>query len=103
MTIEHVVGKGPDCIVARPGDEYPDALEVMGTTIYDFGHGHTFTTRGLTSVQRTTHGSADITHITGAIPPGSENSIVATTGRYRSAAGAGAALARSAHPVVSRL
>jgi len=100
VTIERVVGKGPDCIVARPGDKYPDGLEVIGTTIYDFGHGHTFTSRGLTSVQPTTHGSPDITHITGAIPPESENSIVATTGRYRSAAGAGATLGR---PAVSRL
>ncbi len=78
-----VVGKGTDCLQATPDDRYPDGLEVVGTTIFDFGNGHTFTSRGLTSVQPTTHGSPEITHITGAIPPEGENSIVEATGRYQ--------------------
>ncbi len=79
---QRVVGKGTDCIAAKPDEQYPAGLEVVGTTIFDFGNGHTFTSRGLTTVQPTTHGSPEITHITGAIPPAGENGIVAATGRY---------------------
>ncbi len=80
---QQVVGKGTDCIVAKPDEKHASGLEVIGTTIFDFGQGHTFTSRGLTTVQATTHGSPGITHITGAIPPQSENSIVDATGRFQ--------------------
>ncbi|MBW3628116.1 MAG: hypothetical protein KY464_02350 [Gemmatimonadetes bacterium] len=80
---QQVVGKGTDCIVAKPDDRHASGLEVIGTTIFDFGQGDTFTSRGLTTVQATTHGSPGITHITGAIAPEGENSIVGATGRYQ--------------------
>lgn len=80
---QQVVGKGTDCIVGKPDDKHASGLEVVGTTIFDFGNGHTFTSRGLTTVQATTHGSPGISHVTGAIPPEGENSIVAATGRFQ--------------------
>ena len=83
VSTQRVVGKGTDCLAAQPGDEYPEGLEVVGTTTFDFDGGHTFTSRGLTSVQPKTHGSPAITHVTGAIPPEGENSIVDATGRFQ--------------------
>lgn len=80
---QQIVGKGTDCIVGKPDEKHASGLEVIGTTIFDFGEGHTFTSRGLTTVQATTHGSPGITHVTGAIPPDGENSIVGATGRYQ--------------------
>lgn len=80
---QQVVGKGTDCIVAKPDDKHASGLEVIGTTIFDFGNGNTFTSRGLTTVQATTHGSPGISHITGAISPEGENSVVEATGRFQ--------------------
>ncbi len=83
MTSGRVVGKATDCIAAKKDDQHASGLEVVGTTIFDFGEGHSFTSRGLTTVQATTHGSPGITHITGAVPPQGENSIVGATGRFQ--------------------
>lgn len=75
-----VVGEATDCIsvlgVANGG------VQVVGTTTFDFGGGHSFTTQGLTSVQPTTHGSPGITHITGAIPTPGSNGVIEGTGRF---------------------
>ena len=75
------VGVATDCIsvlgLANGG------VQVVGTTTFDFGGGHTFTSQGLTSVQPTTHGSPDVTHITGSIPTAGSNGIIAGTGRFR--------------------
>jgi hypothetical protein len=75
-----IVGTATDCItvlgIANGG------VQVVGTTEFDFGGGHTFTTQGLTSVQPTTHGSPGITHITGAIPTPGSNGVIAGTGRF---------------------
>lgn len=76
-----VVGEGTDCISVVGGNPV-DGLQVVGTTIFDFGNGHSFTTQGLTSVQPTTHGSPGITHITGAIPVAGSNDVIAGTGRF---------------------
>ncbi len=77
---DKVVGEATDCIsvvgVANGG------LQVVETATFDFGGGHTFTAQGLVSVQPTTHGSPDVTHITGSIPQAGQNDIIAGTGRY---------------------
>lgn len=77
---DRTVGTATDCIsvlgLANGG------VQVVGTTIFDFGGGHTFTTQGLTSVQPTTHGSPAITHITGAIPTPGSNGVIAGAGRF---------------------
>ena len=77
---DKVVGEATDCIsvvgVANGG------LQVVETATFDFGGGHTFTAQGLVSVQATTHGSPDVTHITGSIPVAGQNDIIAGTGRY---------------------
>ena len=75
-----VIGTGKDCI--SPLGEANGGIQVVGTTTFDFGGGHTFTTQGLTSVQPTTHGSVGITHITGAIPTAGANGVISGTGRY---------------------
>jgi hypothetical protein len=80
VTIDREVGTAKDCIsvlgLANGG------VQVVGTTTFDFGGGHTFTTQGLTSVQPTTHGSPGITDITGAIPTAGSNGVIAGTGRF---------------------
>jgi hypothetical protein len=77
---DRLVGTATDCITiigtANGG------VQVVGTTEFDFGKGHTFTTQGLTTVQPTTHGSPGITHITGAIPTPGSNGVIAGTGRF---------------------
>ncbi len=77
---DKVVGEATDCIsvVGVVGA----ALQVVETATFDFGGGHTFTAQGLVSVQPTTHGSPDVTHITGSIPQAGQNDIIAGTGRY---------------------
>ena len=80
-----VVGTAKDCIspLGTVGPAENQGIQVVGTTTFDFGGGHTFTTQGLTSVQPTTHGSDGITHITGAIPTPGSNGVIAGTGRYK--------------------
>ncbi|HEV2149564.1 MAG TPA: hypothetical protein VGR37_19340 [Longimicrobiaceae bacterium] len=82
LSTDRAVGKATDCLVIE-GKEPNGGLRVIGTTIFDFGNGHTFTSRGLTTVQPTLHGSPDFTHITGAVPPEGENSVIAATGRFK--------------------
>lgn len=74
------VGTATDCITVI--GTVGTGVQVVGTTEFDFGGGHTFTTQGLTSVQPTTHGSPGITHITGAIPTPGSNGVIAGTGRF---------------------
>lgn len=81
LSMNKKVGKATDCLTVAP-DEQTSGLEVIGTTIFDFGENDSFTSRGLTSVQPTTHGSPHFTHITGAIPPEGENSVIEAMGRF---------------------
>ncbi len=79
------IGTASDClsnIVEANG-----GLALVGRTIFNFPGG-TLVTRGLTSVQPTTHGSPDFSNITGAIPTAGENSVLAGTGRFRNVSGA---------------
>lgn len=77
---DRTVGSATDCITII--GTAAGGVQVVGTTTFDFGGGHTFTTQGLTSVQPVTHGSPGITHITGAIPAPGSNGVIAGTGRF---------------------
>lgn len=63
-----------------------DGLALTGTTFFHLPQGM-LVTRGLTSVQPTTHGSPSATHITGAIPNPEENNILFGTGAFAGARG----------------
>lgn len=75
------VGQATDCLSEI--DAGVDGISLTGTTIFDFGNGHTFTSRGLTTVQLIKGlGSPDFTHITGAIAT-SGDSIIEGTGVFK--------------------
>lgn len=80
-----IIGTATDCL----SDITPvgDGLALVGTTTFNFNDGNQLTARGLTTVQPTTHGSPDVTHITGAIPTADENSILSGTGKFLDATG----------------
>lgn len=80
-----VIGTGVDCL--SKVRETGGGLALLGTAIFDFGPFGTLTTQGLTSVQPKTHGSENITHITGAIPMPGENSIIGGTGIFEGVTG----------------
>ncbi len=77
------VGTATDCL----SDVTPvgGGLSLVGTTIFEMPQGQ-LVSRGLTTVQPTTHGSPDVTHITGAIPDGS-NDVLSGTKKFKNAAG----------------
>lgn len=86
---DKVVGEATDCItvIGTVGADPNVGLLVVGTTTFDFGNGHTFTTQGLTTVQPTTHGSPSVTHITGAIPgDGAGSDVIASKGKFKTLA-----------------
>ena len=78
-----VIGTATDCLsnITPVGD----GLALIGTTYFNFKEG-TLVTRGKTTVQPTTHASETVTHITSAVPSGS-NDIVAGTGVFTGATG----------------
>jgi hypothetical protein len=77
-----VIGTASDCLlVLDPEKGDGDGLRVEGTTIFNFPQG-TLITRGLTTVQPVLHGSEEFSHITGAIPGASDNSVIAGTRRF---------------------
>ena len=80
------VGMGTDCLNVAEDQESCNGLEVTATTVFNLAEG-SITLQGLTSVQPTTFGSSEVTHITGAIPAEGENSIVAGDGIYDNASG----------------
>lgn len=84
LKTDNVIGSASDCL----SDITPvgDGLALVGTTYFNFNEG-TLISRGLTTVQPTTHGSPDVTHITGAIPSPGDNNIVGGTGPFVGATG----------------
>ncbi|MFT5502106.1 MAG: hypothetical protein ACI88G_002248 [Woeseiaceae bacterium] len=79
-----VIGSAADCLTnISPVD---DGVALTGTTFFFF-LGGTVVTRGLTTVQPTTHGSADFTHITGAIPQPGDNNVIYGDGKFKNASG----------------
>jgi hypothetical protein len=82
----NVIGDATDCLA----DIVPDAgggMALTGTTTFNFPGG-TLVSRGRTTVQPVLDGSADFTHITGAVPEDDENSVLSGTGRFKGATGA---------------
>ena len=69
-------------------DSLDDSLEIIGTTIFELPAG-TIYSQGRTSVRPVTWATQNQpnTHITGAIPFEDENSIMASTGRYKNSTG----------------
>lgn len=76
-----VVGEATDCFVVLGADEN-GGLQVFGTSTFDFGGGHAFTSQAFVSVQPTTVETPGRTHITGAVPLPWENTVIEGTGRY---------------------
>lgn len=81
-----VVGMGTDCLSVAEDQESCNGLEVTATTVFTLDQG-SITLQGLTSVQPTTFGSSESTHITGAITQDGDNSIVSGDGIYENASG----------------
>jgi len=89
-----VIGAITDCaaIVGVVGGTFGvDAIEnlgfqVVGTAFFHLPGG-TVGTRILTTVQPVTHGSPDVTHISGAIPQPDENNVIYGDGRFAGAEG----------------
>jgi hypothetical protein len=79
-----VIGMASDCLTDING--VGEGVALTGTTFFYFPGG-TVVSRGLTSVQPTTHGSLDVTHITGAIPQMGDNSVVYGDGKFKNASG----------------
>ena len=80
----NVIGVASDCL----SDITPngDGLMLTGTTFFFFPGG-TLISRGLTTVQLVLHGSADFTHITGAIPSPGDDSVIYGDGKFSNASG----------------
>lgn len=78
------IGTATDCL--SKVNSVGDGLALIGTAIFNLPDG-TITSRALTSVQPTTHGSEGKTHITGAISQIGDNDIVEGTGKYANAKG----------------
>lgn len=81
----NVIGTASDCLNVL-GMDSCGGLKVVGTTVFNFPQG-TLISRGLTSVQPTTHGSTGRTHITGSIPEAGDNSVLHGTNRFNKASG----------------
>lgn len=80
-----VIGTGSDCLEVLGMDEC-GGLRVIGTTVFNLPQG-ILISRGLTTVQPTTHGSVGRTHITGSIPEAGDNSILHGTRKFQEASG----------------
>ncbi len=82
-----VVGTATDCL-SNVTVNADGSIALTGTAFFNFNDGSgSLVTRGLTTVQPTTHGSPGITHITGAIPTADSNDIIEGTGHYKNAKG----------------
>ncbi len=82
----NVIGTATDCLSSISGSSTDNGLMLTGTTFFYFPGG-TLISQGLTTVQPVLHGSADFTHITGAVPSPSGNSVVYGDGKFKNAAG----------------
>ena len=81
----NTIGSASDCL-SDIGGSPSDGLMLTGTTFFFFPGGNLIT-QGLTTVQPVLHGSADFTHITGAIPTPSEEGVIYGDGKFKNASG----------------
>jgi hypothetical protein len=80
----NVIGSAIDCLSNVINVE--GGIKLTGTTFFFFSGG-TLISQGLTTVQPVLHGSTDFTHITGAVPSPSDNSVIYGDGKFKNAAG----------------
>ena len=89
------IGTARDCLNVMeldtnetPEESSDDSLRIIGTTIFELPAG-TIYSQGLTSVRPVTWDTDEQpnTHITGAIPYDDDNSIIASTGKYKNSTG----------------
>ena len=82
----NVIGAASDCLSSvNPNSDF-SSIMLTGTTFFFFPGG-TLVSQGLTTVQEVLHGSSDFTHITGAIPSPSDDSVIYGDGKFKNAAG----------------
>jgi len=81
-----VIGSASDCLSGITSSVTDNGLMLTGTTFFFFPGG-TLISQGLTTVQPVLHGSADFTHITGAVPSASDNGVIYGDGKFKNAAG----------------
>ena len=82
----NVIGQASDCLSGITPSVTDNGIMLTGTTFFFFPGG-TLISRGLTTVQPILHGSADFTHITGAVPSPSDNGVIYGDGKFKNAAG----------------
>ena len=82
----NIIGTATDCLSSISGSSTDNGLMLTGTTFFFFPGG-TLISQGMTTVQPVLHGSADFTHITGAVPSSGDNSVVYGDGKFKKAAG----------------
>lgn len=80
------IGSAIDCLSGITPSVTDNGVMLTGTTFFFFPGG-TLISQGLTTVQPVLHGSADFTHITGAVPSPSDNGVIYGDGKFKNAAG----------------
>jgi hypothetical protein len=80
------IGRASDCLSSISSSTTDNGLMLTGTTFFFFSGG-TLISQGLTTVQPVLHGSTDFTHITGAVPSPSDNSVIYGDGKFQNATG----------------
>jgi hypothetical protein len=81
-----VIGSASDCLSGVKPSATDSGLMLTGTTFFFFPGG-TLISQGLTTVQPVLHGSADFTHITGAVPSSVDNGVIYGDGKFKNAEG----------------
>ena len=80
------IGTASDCLSGISPSITDNGVMLTGTTFFFFPGG-TLISQGLTTVQPALHGSADFTHITGAVPSPSDNGVIYGDGKFKNANG----------------
>lgn len=81
-----VIGSASDCLSGISPSITDNGMMLTGTTFFFFPGG-TLISQGLTTVQPVLHGSADFTHITGAVPSPNDNGVIYGDGKFKNANG----------------
>jgi hypothetical protein len=82
----NTIGSASDCLSEIAGSGSDNGIMLTGTTFFFFPGG-TLISQGLTTVQPVLHGSADFTHITGAVPSPGDDGVIYGDGKFKKAAG----------------
>jgi hypothetical protein len=82
----NTIGVAIDCLSGITPSGSDNGVMLTGTTFFFFPGG-TLISQGLTTVQPVLHGSADFTHITGAVPSPGDDGVIYGDGKFKKAAG----------------